>query len=116
MKVNKIPLTSWHKDNLATTVELDYPAHIVAVQVNPHKDVLWTIVHEAVHVWQKMISYIGEESPGIEAEAYTIEHIAKMLYTHYEKDINALHEKRKTRLQTGSSSVHEQTGSNQETV
>lgn len=89
MRVNKIQSASWHKDNLATTVELEHPANLVVVQINPHADALWTIVHEAVHVWQKMISFIGEESPGIEAEAYTIEHIAKMLYTHYEKDIHA---------------------------
>jgi hypothetical protein len=44
-----------------------------------------------------------EENPGKEAEAYTIEHIAKILYTQYLKlgDKNALHEKRQKRLQTG---------------
>ena len=37
-------------------------------------------VHEAVHVWQHIVSYIQEEAPGKEIEAYMIAHISEIIY------------------------------------
>lgn len=46
-------------------------------------DVIMTIVHEAVHVWQFLRNAIGESSPGIELEAYAIEEISRGLIDAY---------------------------------
>lgn len=46
-------------------------------------NVIMTLVHEAVHVWQFLCEYIGEEKPGIEMEAYGIENIARGLVEAY---------------------------------
>lgn len=46
-------------------------------------EVISTLVHEAVHVWQFICEVIGEENPGIETEAYSIQHITEMLIDAY---------------------------------
>lgn len=46
-------------------------------------DVIMTLVHEAVHVWQFLCEKIGETEPGIEMEAYGIENIARGLVEAY---------------------------------
>jgi hypothetical protein len=54
------------------------------------------------------MEYMGESNPGIETEAYTIEHIAKELmlqYQHLTGEKLAVHDKRKTRLQEGKREV-----------
>ena len=118
MKVNKIQGIEW-TDYCGITVELPLKeGHAVAVQINDKKDTLLTIVHEAVHVWQKMMEYMGEDTPGIETEAYTIERICKDFILQYQKltgDSLAVHEKRKERLRARSQGVHLPTGSSQET-
>lgn len=87
----------------------------VMVWVSPAQspsDAHGTCIHEAVHVFQKLRKYIGEDSPGDEWEAYTIEYIATSLIKEYEA--HALHDQRKARLQEGSGEVHVKAGSNQE--
>jgi len=84
MKVNRLQ-DKW-TENLGGTVELEGPqGHVVAVQCPVHHDALFTIFHESVHVWQRMMVYMQEDNPGIETEAYTIEHIAKELMLQYQK-------------------------------
>lgn len=46
-------------------------------------EVILTIVHEAVHVWQFVCQTIGENAPGIEMEAYGIEEISRGLIEAY---------------------------------
>lgn len=46
-------------------------------------EVILTLVHEAVHVWQFICRYTVEDNPGIETEAYAIEAIAKGLIDAY---------------------------------
>ncbi|NLS03615.1 hypothetical protein HGP14_09615 [Rhizobium sp. P32RR-XVIII] len=46
-------------------------------------EVIMTIVHEAVHVWQFLCDHIGESKPGIEMEAYGIENISRSLIEAY---------------------------------
>ena len=41
----------------------------------PPAKALSLIVHEAVHVWQEYRKYIGEDTPGKEQEAYSIQSI-----------------------------------------
>lgn len=46
-------------------------------------EVILTLVHEAVHVWQFLCKHIGETDPGIEMEAYGIEEITRGLIDAY---------------------------------
>jgi hypothetical protein len=46
-------------------------------------EVIITIVHESVHVWQFICRVIGESSPGIETEACAIESISRALIEAY---------------------------------
>lgn len=46
-------------------------------------EVMMTLVHEGVHVWQFIRQVIGEDAPGIEMEAYSIECIARELVSAY---------------------------------
>jgi hypothetical protein len=49
-------------------------------------EVYATLTHEAVHVWQEIKQVLGEEKPGIEQEAYSIESIAYRLMHSYYKN------------------------------
>jgi len=100
MKVNNLK-EPW-TENLGGCVILPAEGHVVAVQVPPQPNVLFTIIHESVHVWQFMMEYVQEETPGIEQEAYTIEYISRELMLQYQKltgEQCALHDPRKKRLQ-----------------
>jgi len=46
-------------------------------------EVACVLVHEAVHVWQKYCSYVGEDKPSKEFEAYSIEAISRNLMEAY---------------------------------
>lgn len=41
------------------------------------------LAHEAVHVWQAMVKSMGERKPGVEFEAYMIQHITVELMAAY---------------------------------
>ncbi len=58
-----------------------------------------TLIHESVHVFQKICEVLSEECPSDEFEAYTIAYIATTLLE--KRRLDALHEERKTRLQNG---------------
>lgn len=86
----------WPGDNTATTIH--YAQHdkvheccIVCVNgVEKHHDteVCGLLVHEAVHVWQKILDNIKETCPGREIEAYGIQSIAQGLIEAYRKMTN----------------------------
>lgn len=43
------------------------------------------LVHEAVHLWQRLCDHIGEHSPSAEFEAYSIQSIAQRLMWSFEE-------------------------------
>ncbi|KCY47724.1 hypothetical protein J715_3367 [Acinetobacter baumannii 1571545] len=43
------------------------------------------LLHEAVHVWQKVKKLMGEKEPSSEFEAYSIQSIAQDLFKMYEE-------------------------------
>lgn len=55
---------------------------IVCVPLDAPLDVL---VHEAVHVYQRMMIDVGETEPGIEVEAYCIQFIFQQMYQEIER-------------------------------
>lgn len=48
-------------------------------------DTVATIVHEAVHVWQYMRDFIGEDKPSSEFEAYSVQGIVTALLDSYHR-------------------------------
>jgi hypothetical protein len=57
--------------------------HINPVGNDNWLDMVSTVVHESVHVFQKSLVYSGEDSPGDETQAYSIETITKQLLQDY---------------------------------
>ncbi len=43
------------------------------------------LAHEAVHVYQHVVDYMGEKVPGVEAQAYGIQDIFQNLVKSYEQ-------------------------------
>lgn len=59
---------------------------VIGAPTKAYKDsVTLSIVHEAVHVWQFLCEAMGEEKPGIEMEAYGIQHIVQELLLAYQQ-------------------------------
>ncbi|MGQ1216569.1 hypothetical protein ACT4Z6_18755 [Acinetobacter baumannii] len=48
-------------------------------------EVYGLLLHEAVHVWQKIKKLMGEREPSVEFEAYSIQAIAQDLFKMYEE-------------------------------
>lgn len=41
------------------------------------------LVHEAVHIWQEILDYLGEKSPSKEFEAYSVQTFCQRLFESY---------------------------------
>ncbi len=61
-----------------------FHVYIASDMDNP-VDIVDTIIHESVHVVQGLKTFIGEETPGREFEAYTTAHVATTLMQEYER-------------------------------
>lgn len=48
-------------------------------------DIHGLLLHEAVHVWQRIRQRMGEKEPSIEFEAYSIQRIAQDLFSMFEE-------------------------------
>ena len=72
---------TWEKDGLLTCIVCLCPD---ALESDP-VDVILTLVHEAVHVFQRMCDSIGESAPSREFEAYSIERISEALIVEYRR-------------------------------
>ena len=49
------------------------------------KQILSMLVHEGVHAWQYTKAAAGEEKPGMETEAYFIQHLTEWLFEECDK-------------------------------
>ena len=49
----------------------------------PKASIIGLIIHESVHIWQKIKEDINEKDPSYEFEAYSIQRIAQELITAY---------------------------------
>lgn len=74
-----------------------------------------TVIHEAVHVFQHFLAYIGESSIGKETQAYGIAYIATTLLKDLERQ-NALHEGWKTRLCEGEQALQQSPGTEESSL
>lgn len=91
LKVPAKDRPAWMSDTAGgMTVELAAPkgghACVVCLREDAARSPLRTaaiLVHEAVHVWQGHCSYIGEDKPSAEFEAYAIESISLALMQEY---------------------------------
>lgn len=46
-------------------------------------EIVGLLVHESVHIWQKIKQHIGEDYPSVEFEAYSIQKISQELINAY---------------------------------
>jgi hypothetical protein len=51
----------------------------------PIASVIGLLIHESVHVWQRICEIINEDSPSSEFEAYAIQELSQRLIVAYEK-------------------------------
>jgi len=52
------------------------------------------LVHEAVHIYQEIRKIMGENEPGHEFEAYTVQRISQNLFYEYNRQVRGKHGKR----------------------
>jgi len=90
VKHSPYPLENYPSANATTTVVADDKGvEMSVVCIAPHVDKtdlltqLSCLVHEGVHIWQNAKRYIGEETTGIEHEAYSIQKIVVNLTRDY---------------------------------
>ncbi len=72
---NKACVHTWESGGLLTCIVCLHPD---SAKANPI-EVACTLVHESVHVFQRLCDSIGESEPSREFEAYSIERIAERL-------------------------------------
>lgn len=66
---------TWEKGGLLTCIVCLHPDCLTADPI----EVAASLVHESVHVFQRLCDSIGEDAPSREFEAYSIERIAERL-------------------------------------
>lgn len=76
---------TWDSDDALICIVCLSPDSIGADPI----DVASTLVHEAVHIFQRLCDSIGESAPGREFEAYSIERIAEGLMREFVRQTTA---------------------------
>lgn len=77
-------------EGAAAQVDFYYEGAYAVVQLGDTSgrnliEVYGLLLHEAVHVWQKVKKLMGEKEPSSEFEAYSIQAIAQDLFKMYEE-------------------------------
>lgn len=72
---HKAMVHTWENGGLLTCIVCLHPDSKLADPI----EVACTLVHEAVHVFQRLCQSIGESDPSMEFEAYSIERISERL-------------------------------------
>lgn len=72
---------TWESEGMLTCVVCLCPGALDSDPV----DVILTLVHEAVHVFQRLCDSIGETAPSREFEAYSIERISGALVREFQR-------------------------------
>ena len=75
LKGQKACVHTWEKDGMLMCIVCLHPDSAKADPI----EVVATLVHESVHVFQRLCDSIGEREPSREFEAYSIERIAERL-------------------------------------
>lgn len=87
--------TDTHKAVVHTWESSDALTCVVCVSPDAFKadpiDAACTLVHEAVHIFQRLCDSIGEAHPSREFEAYSIERIAEQLMREFARRLAARH-------------------------
>jgi hypothetical protein len=71
------------------TNKFDHSKQLCIVTMNDRVDTQYlndavsVILHESMHVWQCMIAQVREFDPGLEVEAYAVQHIFDNLFSGY---------------------------------
>lgn len=81
---HKAVVHTWELKGVLTCVVCLHPD---ATQTTDSIDVAQTLVHESVHIFQSLCESIGEYSPSMEFEAYSIEKIAGRLMREFARRI-----------------------------
>lgn len=97
LKHLKLPESRWPEWIMlgadATTHHLEMngdEVHIVCMRPSSKKEKVQhyaLLVHEAVHIWQAYRKSLGEDEPGSEHEAYSVQHLSQELMLSYEKQM-----------------------------
>lgn len=77
---------TWEQDGMLTCVICLHPDALAAI--DPIQ-VACALVHEAVHVFQRLCDNIGESQPSREFEAYSIERISEQLMREFRRRVEA---------------------------
>jgi len=87
----------WLPENSEGCVHEYAEALIVCVKPKKNREeAISALVHESVHVWQFIRDYIGERSPSVEFEAYSVETIFSTLREAYDAQVGTKRKQRKS--------------------
>lgn len=94
LKKLKVPEKDWPEfvtEDIGACVQIfEYDQHLFAVvnmekSKRPVEEIYSTLTHEAVHIFQHIREFIGEQYPSVEFEAYSIQNISQNLMESYKR-------------------------------
>jgi hypothetical protein len=84
-KKKKVNAPALDSSSLGGMISFGSYFFVVVKPTQKHWELVDTVIHESVHVFQRAMEYIGEDESGVEAEAYHIASIATNLLKDYEE-------------------------------
>lgn len=74
---------SVHKIETGGVIDVVVTMDENGLEYNTSNEIMALLVHEAMHVWQYVLEYIGEHKPSYEFEAYMVQKICLKLFDAY---------------------------------